>query len=146
MKWLADDAARRSHIANQADAALISAELPLRANLAVLENIAVVPQYLQNMRYLDAADMAWNLLLQVGYTQAAYKRDPALSHEERFVTKLLRAVVSRPALLLIDRPAMLLPDTRYPPFVEDLLTRLGDHLKQCWILDYQWNEPLYVPR
>ena len=120
--------------------------MPLRANLVVLENIAVVPQYIQNMRYQDAVDVAWNLLLQAGYTDAAYKRDPALSHEERFVAKLLRAVVSVPELLLIDRPAMLLPDTRYPPFVEDVLKRLDNQLNDCWILDYQWNEPLYAPR
>jgi ABC-type histidine transport system ATPase subunit len=119
--------------------------MPLRANLVVLENIAVVPQYIQNMRYQDAVDVAWNLLLQAGYTDAAYKRDPALSHEERFVAKLLRAAVSRPGLLLIDRPAMLLPDTRYPPFVEDVLKRLDNQLNDCWILDYQWNEPLYAP-
>jgi len=124
----------------------VSAELPLRANLVVLENIAVVPQYVQNLSYLDAADVAWNLLLQVGYADAAYKRDPALTHEERFVAKLLRAVVGRPDLLLIDRPAMLLPDTRYPPFVDDVLRRLDDRLNHCWILDYRWNEPLYAPR
>lgn len=120
--------------------------MPLRANLAVLENIAVVPQYIQNMPYQDAVDVAWNLLLQTGYSDCAYKRDPALNHEERFVARLLRAIVSGPDLLLIDRPAMLLPDTRYPPFVENVLHRLDDQLNDCWILDYQWNEPLYAPR
>jgi predicted ABC-type transport system involved in lysophospholipase L1 biosynthesis ATPase subunit len=120
--------------------------MPLRANLAVLENIAVVPQYMQNMSYGDAADVAWSLLLQAGHTDAAYKRDPTLTQEERFVAKLLRAAVSRPGLILIDRPAMLLPDTRYPPFVDGMLKRLEDQLNDCWILDYQWNEPLYVPR
>lgn len=120
--------------------------MPLRANLAVLENIAVVPQYIQNLPYQDAVDVAWNLLLAVDHTDCAYKRDPALSHEERFVAKLLRAAVSRPGQLVIDRPAMQLPDTRYPPFVEGLLARLDSHLNDCWILDYQWNEPLYAHR
>ena len=120
--------------------------MPLRANLAVIENIAVVPQYTRNMRYQDAVDLAWNLLLTVGQSDCAYKRDSALSHEERFAAKLLRAAVSRPALLLIDRPALLLPDTRYPPFVQHMLESLESHLNDCWILDYQWNEPLYVPR
>lgn len=124
----------------------MSAELPLRANLSVLENIAVVPQYTRNMTYRDAVDVAWNLLLQVGYSDAAYKRDPALTHEERFVAKLLRAAVRGPELLLIDRPALLLPDTRYPPFVDAVLKRLDAQLNHCWILDYQWNEPLYAPR
>jgi ABC-type histidine transport system ATPase subunit len=120
--------------------------MPLRANLVVLENIAVVPQYTRNMSYLDAVDVAWNLLLAAGYTDSAYKRDPALTHEERFVAKLLRAAISHPPLLLIDRPAMLLPDTRYPAFVDALLQRMDSHLNDCWILDYQWNEPLYAPR
>ena len=120
--------------------------MPLRANLAVLENIAVVPQYTRNLTYMDAVDLAWNLLLATGHTDCAYKRDPALSHEERFVAKLLRAAVGHPPLLLIDRPAMLLPDSRYPPLVQDLLTRLESHLNDCCILDYAWNEPLYAPR
>lgn len=120
--------------------------MPLRANLAVIENIAVVPQYTRNLSYQHAVDRAWNLLLAAGHTDCAYKRDPALSHEERFVAKLLRAAVSHPPLLIIDRPALLLPDTRYPPFVHALLTRLEPHLNDCWILDYQWNEPLYAPR
>ncbi len=146
MKWQADNASRLDFLAGHSGAALVSADMPLRANLAVLENIAVVPQYHLNLPYQDAVDVAWNLLLQAGYTDAAYKRDPALSHEERFVAKLLRAAVGQPDLLLIDRPAMLLPDTRYPPFVEDVLNRLADHLNDCWILDYRWNEPLYAPR
>lgn len=150
MKWLADDAQRRAliadRLASQANAALVSADMPLRANLVVLENIAVVPQYTLNMSYPDAVDVAWNLLLAAGYSDCAYQRDPALSHVERFVAKLLRAAIGHPPLLLIDRPALLLPDTRYPPFVDELLLRLDSHLNDCWILDYQWNEPLYAPR
>jgi hypothetical protein len=90
--------------------------------------------------------VAWNLLLAAGYTEAAYKRDPSLSHEERFVAKLLRVAVSDPEVILIDRPALQLPDCHYPPLVEALLRRLADHFNQCWIVDYRWNEPLYAPR
>jgi len=120
--------------------------MPLRANLGVLENIAIVPQYLHNLSYQDAMDLAWTLLHVTGSTDSAYKRDPQLSHEERFIAKLLRAVVDKPALLIIDRPALLLPDTHYPPFVAHLLGLLADHFTHCWILDYPWNEPLYAPR
>jgi len=143
---LADDAARRDLLATHAKAALVSAEMPLRANLTVIENIALVPQYTRNLPYRDAVDIAWNLLLRVNGTEYAYKRDPALNHVERFVAKLLRAAVSHPPTLLIDRPAMLLPDTHYPSFVQATLAQLADCLNDCWILDYQWNEPLYAPR
>lgn len=143
---MADDAARRAFLAQHGDAALVSPEMPLRANLAVLENIGVIPQFRQNLGYRDAADLAWNLLLEAGYSDMAYKRDPDLTHAERFVAKLLRAAVSGPAIILIDRPGMLLPDVHYPPFVDGLLGRLASRLNDCWIVDYRWNEPLYAPR
>jgi len=119
--------------------------MPLRANLSLLDNIALIPQYRRNLDYATAAAQAWQLLLLTGRESAALKRDPLLNHEERFVAKLLRAAIERPPIILIDRPALLLPDTHYPPFLQDLLQRLADHLNDCWILDYRWNAPLYPP-
>ena len=121
-------------------------ELPLRANLSVLENIAIVPQYRHNTAYEEAADQAWALLARLDRTGCAFKRDPDLDHEERFVAKLLRAVIYAPSIIVIDRPALLLPDCHYPPFLEATLAALEDRLKECWIVDYLWNEPLYAPR
>lgn len=118
----------------------------MRANLSVLENIAIVPQYRHNMAYDEAADQAWSLLAAVDKTDCAFKRDPDLSHEQRFVAKLLRAVIRSPTIILIDRPALLLPDTHYPPFLDATLALLEDRMNQCWIVDYAWNEPLYAPR
>ncbi len=122
---------------------LVSAELPLRANLSVLENIVLIPQYRQNQRFDPAADLAWTMLHHAGYGDIAFKRDPDLTHEERFAAKLLRAAAADPALLVIDRPGMLLPDTFAPPFVAALLERTADHLNACWIVEYVWNKPLY---
>lgn len=133
-------------IESQPGAALVSEFLPLRANLSVLENIAIVPQYRQNTPFAEAADMAWELLNLVDSTECALKRDPDLSHEERCIAKLLRALILAPPIILIDRPAQLLPDCHYPPFLEALLARLEGHFEQCWIVDYAWNEPLYDPR
>jgi ABC-type lipoprotein export system ATPase subunit len=141
-----DDAQRRKFLRDNSAAALVSPEMPLRANLAVLENIGLIPQFRQNLGYLEAADVAWNLLLAAGHTDIAYKRDPDLSHAERFVAKLLRVVIGTPPIILIDRPGMLLPDVHYPSFVDALLGRLASHLNDCWIVDYRWNEPLYAPR
>ena len=146
MNFLADSAARLALIQSRPQAALVSESLPLRANLSVLENIAIVPQYRRNVRFAEAADMAWALLEQVGHTACALKRDPDIDHTERFVAKLLRALVLEPPIILIDRPAQLLPDTHYPPFLESILGRLEGRFAECWILDYAWNEPLYAPR
>lgn len=143
---MADAAARRVVLDGLPEAALVADELPLRANLSVLENIAIVPQYRDGLGYGQAADRAWGLLALLDRTECAFKRDPDLDPVERFVAKLLRAVILTPPIILIDRPALLLPDLPYPPFLADTLQRLEGRFAECWIVDYQWNEPLYAPR
>jgi len=143
---LPGDKERRRMIEEHPEALLVSENLPLRANLSVLENITVVLQFRTNTYIGEANDTAWKLLTQVGQTGCAEQRDPDLSYEERFVAKLLRAVVMSPPMILIDRPAQLLPDTNYPFFLNKLLLALDGHFEQCWILDYAWNAPLYSSR
>jgi ABC-type lipoprotein export system ATPase subunit len=143
---LPGDRQRRQLIEEHPEAILVTENLPLRANLSVLENITVVLQFRTNTYIGEANDTAWKLLTQVGQTGCAEQRDPDLSYEERFVAKLLRAIVMSPPIILIDRPAQMLPDTNYPFFLNKLLLALDGHFEQCWILDYAWNAPLYSSR
>lgn len=143
---LAGNAERIALIEQHPRAALVSHELPLRANLSVMENITVVLQFRTNSYIGEANDVAWDLLTLVGSTQSAQRRDPELSTEERFIAKLLRAVVLTPPIILIDRPAQLLPDTNYPFFLNRTLLALQGKFEQCLILDYAWNAPLYNSR
>ena len=143
---LASDAERRRLIEEHSQAILVSENLPLRANLSVLENLTVVLQFRTNTYIGEANDSAWKLLTQAGYTACAEQRDPDLTYEERFVAKLLRAIVLAPPLIMIDRPAQLLPDTNYPFFLNRLLLALEGRFEHCWILDYTWNAPLYNSR
>jgi ABC-type lipoprotein export system ATPase subunit len=140
---VADNAKRLALLEEHRQAALVSEDLPLRANLSVMENIATVLQFRTNSYIGEANDVAWELLVQVGHAGSAQKRDPELTTEERFVAKLLRATVLRPPLILIDRPAQLLPDTNYPFFLNRILLALQGRFEQCLIVDYAWNAPLY---
>ena len=146
IRWLADDGERRDFLAQHDTSISVSPDMPLRANLSVLDNIAVIPQYRSNLAYDVAADQAWALLRRAGRTSAAFRRDPDLDYEERFVAKFLRAIIGQPELILVDRPALLLPDIHYPPFLESLLAQFADTYNACWILDYRWNAPLYPNR
>ena len=128
------------------EAALVSNSLPLRANLSVIENITVVLQFRTNADDDEANETAWRLLVQAGHTACVDQRDPDLSYEDRFVAKLLRAIVLSPPMIVIDRPAQLLPDTNYPVFLDTLLAALEDRFERCWIVDYAWNAPLYNNR
>ena len=143
---LADNAQRVAFLEQHSQAALVSEDLPLRANLSVMENITVVLQFRTNTYIGEANDRAWDLLSQVGHNGCAQKRDPELTSEERFIAKLLRAVVARPAIILIDRPAQLLPDSNYPFFLNRTLLALQGRFEQCLIVDYAWNAPLYSPK
>jgi ABC-type lipoprotein export system ATPase subunit len=143
---LAGNAERQRLIESHPEAGLVSETQPLRANLSVLENITMVLQFRTNTYLGEANDIGWKLLSLVGHTDCANKRDPDLDYEERFVAKLLRAVVIAPPMIMIDRPAQLLPDTDYPAFLQRTLTALDQRFAQCWILDYTWNAPLYRSR
>lgn len=143
---LAGDTQRRQLIGEHPQAALVSETLPLRANLSVIENISVVLQFRTNSYLGEAEDVARRLLDKVGCAGCADRRDPDLSYEERFIAKLLRAVVLSPPIILIDRPAQLLPDCNYPVFLHRALSALDNRIEQCWILDYEWNAPLYRKR
>ncbi|MFZ5472502.1 MAG: hypothetical protein ACOZBV_01045 [Pseudomonadota bacterium] len=123
----------------------VSAELPLRANLSVLENIALVPQYRDNRPTRQAEQQAWQLLERLNRTACAGLRDPDLDSEQRFVAKLLRVVIGRPPIIVIERPGLLLPDSHYPSRLADCLAKLEDEINTLWIVDYRWNAPLYPP-
>ncbi len=142
---MADDAERRAWLATQPDAVLISAELPLRANLSVLENIALVPQYRSNASARTANERAWALLERLDHESCAHLRDPDLSFEQRFVAKLLRAVIAKPSIIVIERPGLLLPDTPYPRFLAETLAKLDKEIDTLWIVDYTWHALLYPP-
>lgn len=141
--WAANDDERVQAIEEHPEAGLVSATLPLRANLTVLENIAVVPEFRDGVSPARAVDRAWTLLELLGHAECAYQRDPDLDNRERFLAKLLRAIVAAPPIILIERPALLLPDFNYPLLLDATLLRLEGHFQRCRIVDYAWNAPLY---
>jgi ABC-type polar amino acid transport system ATPase subunit len=143
VRWVPDGHAREALIAAHPEAALVAESLPLRANLSVIENIAIVPRYRQDLDQDAAEAIAMALLERVGFAHCAPARDPDLDREQRFVAKLLQAVLLQAPLVMVDRPGLLLPDVAYPHFLDVTFAALGDELGPCWIIDYPWNAPLY---
>jgi hypothetical protein len=54
-------------------------------------------------------------------------------------------MIGRPQVV-IDRPALLLPDTDYPVFLSGIMAKLEGRTSNYVVLDYLWNKPLYAPR
>lgn len=123
--------------------ALVSPDLPLRANLSARENIALIPLYQKHFDAAEAARQAQSLLDQLGFATIGDKRDPDMDAPERFVAKLARALILKRPRLVIERPGAMLYDILYPDFLHRLACRYEGTPTVWEVLDYDWNRPLY---
>jgi len=87
--------------------------------------------------------MALDYLHRFGMAHIADRRNPALTHEERFCVKLIRAVMVMDAVVLIDRPFQLLPNLHDARFIAESLKKVEDSYRESHIFDYRWNGPKY---
>jgi predicted ABC-type transport system involved in lysophospholipase L1 biosynthesis ATPase subunit len=124
-------------------AAQVSPDLPLRANLSALENIALIPLYHKHYDAAESARQARALLDQLGHVAIADKRDPDMTPSERFVTKLARALILKRPQLVIERPGVMLYDIPYPLFLRALASRFDGSPAKWDVLDFDWNRALY---
>lgn len=124
------------------DVARVALDLPLRANLSALDNIALIPLYQRHYSAADSARQAQSMLEQLGHADIAPLRDPDMTPAQRFVTKLARALMLQRAQLVIDRPGAMLYDVPYPAFIRQLAEQTA--MTGTWeIYDFSWNQPLY---
>lgn len=124
------------------DTARVALDLPLRANLSALDNIALIPLYQRHYDAAESARQAQALLVQLGYADIALLRDPDMTPAQRFVTKLARAIILKRPRLVIDRPGSMLYDVPYPAFIQQLATQA--EMTGTWeIFDFSWNQALY---
>jgi ABC-type sugar transport system ATPase subunit len=136
------DALQAAVAALAGDVARVSHELPLRANLSALDNIALIPIYQRHFGVAESNRQAAQLLDQLGHAAIAPLRDPDMTPAQRFVTKLARALILRRPRLVIDRPGAMLYDVPYPAFLRQLAVRT-DMAGRWEIFDFRWNQPLY---
>lgn len=122
--------------------ARVSRDLPLRANLSALDNIALIPLYQRHFTAAESGHQALTLLEQLDFLSIASLRDPDMSPAQRFVTQLARALILQRPRLVIDRPGAMLYDVAYPAFIAQLAQRVTTG--GIWeIFDYDWNRTLY---
>ena len=124
------------------DVARVALELPLRANLTALDNIALIPLYQRHFTVGESAKQAQAMLEQLGYAEIAPLRDPDMTPAQRFVTQLARALILGRSRLVIDRPGAMLYDVPYPDFIRQLAEQTSS--TGTWdIYDFSWNQILY---
>jgi ABC-type lipopolysaccharide export system ATPase subunit len=129
--------------AHKSRVGLVSLEAPLISNLAVWSNIALIPQYHQNMPVHAAKALTVQLLQRLGVASIAEKRNSVLTTEERFCAMLLRAAMVKDAILVLDRPFTILTHLRDGSFLMDALTKINDLIAEMYIFDYSWDNARY---
>ena len=122
---------------------VVSLDLPLISNLDAWANIALIRQYHENLPRAKAEAVALGCLGRYGMEAVAYKRNPALSHEERFCVMLLRAAAMRNATVVIDRPFLIIPHLKEARWVCEALDIASDLYDRCYVFDYVWNKERY---
>jgi len=128
---------------NHHRAAPVSLDVPLISNQEVWMNIALIKQYHENMPRIQAEKFVLNALQRLDLAHIAYKRNPALTDEERFGVFLLRAAMVKDALVIIDRPFKIIPHLKNSNFILQSLKKIDDFYTTCHIYDYKWMEEKY---
>ena len=118
---------------------LVSIDIPLISNLEVWLNIALIIQYHQNISNSVARSYVLQYLERFNIKGIADKRNPALTHKERFYTMLLRAVMVVDSIVVIDRPFQLLPYLPNADFIIDALRIVADSHVESHVFDYSSN-------
>lgn len=123
---------------------LVSLDAPLISNLSALSNIALIKQYHGRLSAREAEDIAKIRLKKLHLEDIAAKRNPVLIEGQRFCVMVLRAVMVKDAIVVIDRPFKIMPDLDDTRFIRDVLTSVDDLFQECHIFDYLWNEKRYT--
>jgi ABC-type lipoprotein export system ATPase subunit len=122
---------------------LVSADVPLISNLSAWNNIALIPQYHQNMPAQEAKALTKSHLRRFSLEPIVERRNPALTMEERFCVMLLRAAMVRDAVVVLDRPFVILHDHRDGRFLMDALRKVDDLIAETHIFDYSLDKERY---
>lgn len=126
--------------------AMVARDVPLLSNLDVWANIALIKQYHENMTATRAERLVLGYLRRYDLEDIAYRRNPSLTAEERFCVMLLRAACVRDAVIVIDRPFLLLPHLKDAARLFEVLAIISDLYGRCEIFDYTGNRERYEVR
>ena len=129
--------------ANSTVTAPVSVDVPLLSNQDVIMNISLIKEYHENMSKKDASLFVMQGLQRLGIAHIAYKRNPALTSEERFLVMLLRAAMVEDALIVIDRPFKIISHLENAGFLFQSLSEIDDLFIHCHIFEYRWMKEKY---
>ena len=135
--------ARAAAIRTEQRAGFVSPDIPLLSNLSVYDNISLVPRYLTTEKDESIRAEIEKLLDLLGISDSTGKKTFQLDSETIFKVKLLRALMLKDSVTVIDRPFVMLNTAADIKPVGKMLDTLALDDRKIIFFDFEWNKSKY---
>ena len=135
--------ARAAAIRDEQRAGFVSPDIPLLSNLSVYDNISLVPRYLTTEKDESIRAEIGKLLDLLKISDSINKKTFQLDSETLFKVKLLRALMLKKSVTVIDRPFIMLNTAADIKPVYAILETLDISDRRVIFLDFEWNKSKY---
>ena len=135
--------ARAKAIGVEQRVGFVSPDIPLLSNLSVYDNISLVPRYLTTEKDADIRTEIEKLLALMGISDSINKKTFQLDSETIFKIKLLRALMLKDSVTVIDRPFVMLNTAADIKPVVKMLDTLALDDRKIIFFDFEWNKNKY---
>lgn len=135
--------ARAAAIRAEQRAGFVSPDIPLLSNLSVYDNISLVPRYLTTEKDASIRAEIERMLALLDIPDATNKKTFQLDSGTLFKVKLLRALMLKDSVTVIDRPFVMLNTAADIKPVVKMLDTLEVDGKKVIFFDFEWNKNKY---
>ena len=135
--------ARAASIRDEQRAGFVSPDIPLLSNLSVYDNISLVPRYLTTEKDESIRAEIGKLLDLLKISDSINKKTFQLDSETLFKVKLLRALMLKKSVTVVDRPFIMLNTAADIKPVYAILETLDISDRRVIFLDFEWNKSKY---
>lgn len=121
----------------------VSPDIPLLSNLSVYDNISLVPRYLTAEKDETICAEIEELLALLEISDSINKKTFQLDSDTVFKVKLLRALMLKDSVTVIDRPFVMLSTAADIKPIVKMLDTLELDGKKVVFFDFEWNKNKY---
>ena len=135
--------ARAAAIRAEQRVGFVSPDIPLLSNLNVYDNISLVPRYLTDEKEESIRAEIERFLDLLEISDSISKKTFQIDSETLFKVKLLRALMLKDSVTVIDRPFVMLNTAADIKPVVKMLDTLELNEKKIIFFDFEWNKSKY---
>ena len=135
--------ARAKAIGAEQRVGFVSPDIPLLSNLSVYDNISLIPRYLTAEKDDAIRAEIEKLLALLEISDSINKKTFQIDSDTVFKVKLLRALMLKDSVTVIDRPFVMLSNAADIKPIVKMLDTLELDGKKVVFFDFEWNKSKY---